>query len=245
MRVIGLIPARLDSSRYPKKMITDLCGKPLIQHTFENAQRCPLLDDLIIATDSPLIKDIIDSCGGKSYLTSNTHTSGTDRIAEVVQNISADIVVNIQGDEPFLSLDDLSSSIQTCIDLKTSIVTLAHPVSHKEASCPNNVKVVLDADGKALLFSRSLIPFHRHKEFSTTYLKHIGVYVYPKDLLLKFVSHKPSFLEKTEGLEQLRALENGIKIHVNLCEKDSLGVDTSEDFALAKKILKERNRLHD
>ncbi len=244
MQTIGVIPARLLSTRLAEKMLIELKGKPLIQHTFENAQKCTALDAIIVATDSNEIKSVVEQFGGQAVLTSRDHPSGTDRIAEAVLCIEGDVIVNIQGDEPFLPTQYLSELIAACQNPMYPMATLAHPMSEEDAQSPHNVKVTFDHQGRALYFSRSVIPYKYNTYQTLQYYKHIGVYAYRKDFLLDFVSWPPSLLEQVEQLEQLRALEQGISIHVTLCEEVCLGIDTQDDLLAAQKILSERNTGH-
>lgn len=231
MKIIGIIPARYDSTRFPGKPLADINGKPMIQHAWESACKSKLLDRVIIAADDKRIYDNVISFGGEAVMTSKKHKSGTDRIAEVIKNIKCDLVVNIQGDEPFISYKNIDKAVRQLItDKKLNVSTLAVKIQdNSEIKDPNNVKVVIDKNGNALYFSRSPIPYDRNNK-KVNYLKHIGLYVYRKSFLMKFVKMKQAMLEKAESLEQLRILENGEKIRVVITKIDSISVDTPADL---------------
>ncbi|MEO6871735.1 MAG: 3-deoxy-manno-octulosonate cytidylyltransferase, partial [Chthoniobacterales bacterium] len=212
---VGLIPARWDSTRFPGKPLHLIAGKPLLQHVWERCQRAKTLDSIVIATDDMRIAEAAFSWGAEVSLTKSSHTSGTDRIAEVAKKMrGVSHVVNIQGDEPLIDprlIDRLVRQMQR--DPAIGMITAAHPFENPaDAQSPHQVKVVLDRQKRALYFSRSPIPFPRGGE--ATYFRHQGIYGYRRELLLQFVRWRPSPLEKAEALEQLRALENGVKIHV-------------------------------
>jgi 3-deoxy-manno-octulosonate cytidylyltransferase (CMP-KDO synthetase) len=218
-------------------MLAPLGGKPLIVHTYLNVKHHPLLSEVIVATDSVEIQSVIEEFGGKAVLTSDQHISGTDRIAEVIQDISCDLVINIQGDEPFISESYISQLIEMSTDNDVLMATLAHPITEQEAQSPHNVKVILNCENNAIYFSRSMIPYPRSERVHTPILKHVGLYAYKKPFLLDFVSWPASSLELTEGLEQLRALERGVQIKVGICEEAYLGIDTEEDLNQAEEFL--------
>ena len=246
MKIIAVIPARYASTRFPGKALAEIAGKPMIQHVLERSARAKLVSHTIVATDDPRIADAVRRAGGEAIMTSNSHETGTDRLAEIAMNLDADIIVNVQGDEPLICPDMIDQAIQPFLEesdlqmgtLKTRIKSLHDFLS------PNVVKVVTDNLGNALYFSRSPLPFFRDKwkdlkdeSFCCGKLlcyKHIGLYVYRRDFLLKFASMTPTFLEKAEKLEQLRALENGIRIRVVETEFESIGVDTPDDLVKAK-----------
>ncbi len=229
--IIGIIPARLNSTRLPGKVLRPICGRPMLHHVFARASRCELLGDLVVATDS---KEVHDSCSQnqiKVRMTSSHHASGTDRIHEVMQTLPADIYVNIQGDEPMIRPDHLQALLDLFLkDPSTQVTTLKTPIGSVEAQNPNCVKVVTDKDGKALYFSRSPIPYHRDQTQSATYFKHLGVYAYTRSALDRFHRLPPSRLEQAEKLEQLRFLEQGIPIRVAETAYDTIGVDTEDDL---------------
>ena len=241
MEAVGIIPARYGATRFEGKLLADLCGKPVIQHTWENAKKSRLIEDLIIATDDKRIYNIAKGFGANVVYTSKAHKSGSDRLTEVAASIDAKIIVNIQADEPLLHpsmIDDVISPIFR--NRFVNITTLCHKIEdEKEILDPNVVKVVFDRNGFALYFSRSAIPYGlTHEEQNHDYYKHIGIYAYTKDLLFTFKSLPQSRLERIEKLEQLRVLENGYKIKVIETRFDTVGIDTAEDLQRAIEIIK-------
>lgn len=239
MKIIGVIPARYGSTRLEGKPLKEILGKPMIQYVYENVQNANLIDDAIVATDDQRIVDAVEFFGGKANLTSVDHTTGTDRIAEVAREIEAEIVVNVQGDEPLLDPRLIDEAIQPMIDdSELPACTLCRPIEEEaDLHSPHVVKVVFDLNGNALYFSRSLIPFPWKTDGFRAY-EHIGIYVYRKDFLMRYVSLHPTPLEKTESLEQLRILENGyrLKIVVSALPYSGLSVDTAEDLEEVRKI---------
>ncbi len=241
MKIIGVIPARYDSKRFPGKVLADVLGKPLIQRVYEQAKKAELLDDILVATDNQKIFKVVQNFGGKVIMTSSDCESGTDRLAEVARSLDGDIFLNIQGDEPLISPEVISQLARAMVeDSAIDIATVARKIgTQKELNNPNVVKVVIDNNGFALYFSRGQIPYVRDsselKNVSSVHYKHIGLYAYKRDFLLDFVQMEQGLLEKMEDLEQLRALENGYKIKVVITEHDSIGVDTREDL---KKVIK-------
>jgi 3-deoxy-manno-octulosonate cytidylyltransferase (CMP-KDO synthetase) len=244
MKVIGVIPARFESTRFPGKPLAKILNKPMIQWVYERAKKSKTLDSLIVATDSQLIYNQAKDFGAKVVLTSKEHQSGTSRVAEVVKPLDVEIVVNIQGDEPLISHQAIDEAVNTLItDPNIYMATLKQKITEEsELSNPNVVKVVTDKDGFALYFSRSLIPFVSPPYTSYIY-KHIGLYAYRKDFLLKLVHLPTTNLEQTEKLEQLRVLENGYKIKVIKTSYSSIGVDTKEDLEKVSKILMQQENL--
>lgn len=242
MRIIGVIPARFQSKRLPGKVLVDILGKPMIQHVWERVKKSKILDDLIIACDDKCILDVAKNFGAKAFLTSKNHPSGTDRIAEVVKNVKTDIVVNIQGDEPLIHhsvIDALASSLKK--DKSAVMSTVIKVITHEEdLDNPNVVKVVIDKNKNALYFSRASIAYNRDKRNfkELIYYKHLGLYAYQRDFLLRLQKMTPSLLEKTERLEQLRVLEAGYKIKTILTKRETIGVDTREDLKKVEKFLK-------
>jgi 3-deoxy-manno-octulosonate cytidylyltransferase (CMP-KDO synthetase) len=242
----GVIPARWQSTRFAGKPLHLIAGKPLLRHVFERSRKAKCLDRLVIATDDVRIARAASDWGAEVAFTSPTHPSGTDRVAEVADRLSdVAFIVNIQGDEPLIDpklIDRVVHELRA--DPKLEMITAAHLFSDpSEASSPHQVKVVLDRLGNALYFSRSPIPFHRTEARRGMYLRHQGIYGYTRDLLLRLVRWQPSALEKVEGLEQLRAIENGVKIHVLLTSHGSPGVDTLEDAkALERQFVAARRR---
>lgn len=238
MRTIGIIPARYASTRLPGKPLADIWGKPLIQYVYEQAKKAKSLDEVIIATDDERILKAVQKFGGKAMMTSPTHPSGTDRCAEVAEKIDCDFVINIQGDEPLIPPTVIDRVAQALWESPPEIPmsSAATIASEEERKNSNVVKVVLDKDNFALYFSRSPVPFIRNPIAPT--LRHIGIYSYRKDFLLKFISFPQTPLELTESLEQLRALEHGYKIKVVIVDYSPVGVDTPEDLERVREMLK-------
>ena len=238
-KAVGIIPARWSSTRFPGKPLHLLAGKPLLKHVWEKCRRAKTLDSVIIATDDMRIANAAFDWGAEVALTSRSHRSGTDRAAEVARHAKHfAFIINIQGDEPLIKpqlIDGLVEKLRS--DRNAKIVTAAHPFENPaEASSPHQVKVVLDASGCALYFSRAAIPFARDRS-KIKYLRHQGIYGFRRETLLRFVKWKPSPLERTESLEQLRALENGVTVHVLITAEGSPGIDTPEDAkALERKL---------
>ncbi len=256
MSAIVIIPSRYASTRFPGKPLCPLSGKPMIQHVYERANEARLVQDVFVATDNKLIYDAVEGFGGKAIMTSEAHRSGTDRIAEAVERLQdkgcgiqdKDIIVNVQGDEPLIHPKMVDDVIKLMDDERASIGTLAKRIEEeKEITDPNIVKVVFNDEGFALYFSRSPIPYHRNewKDLRQitihgsrfTVFKHIGIYAYRKDVLLKFSKMSPTRLEQTEKLEQLRALENGLKIKVKETEFETIGVDIPMDLERVERCL--------
>jgi 3-deoxy-manno-octulosonate cytidylyltransferase (CMP-KDO synthetase) len=247
-KVIGVIPARYSSTRFPGKPLVDILGKPMIQWVYENAMGSKLLDFLIVATDDERIYNVVKSFGGNVIMTPSDIQTGTDRVAYVLNEFDADIVANIQGDEPLLTSEMIDRAIEPFLNSeKVDISTLAVKINDVDLIFnPNVVKVVFDKDKIALYFSRSPIPFCRDAKNEKDWLrlgnfyKHIGLYVYSRESLLRFVSLRRSSLEEIEKLEQLRALENGFRIKVVISESDTIGVDTPEDVEKIVAFLKNK-----
>lgn len=232
MRVVGIIPARYASSRLPGKPLLPIAGKPMIQHVYERAKQAKSFDLLLVATDDARVKEAVEGFGGLARLTSLKHPSGTDRAAEVASDLSCDLVVNVQGDEPLIPPALIDEAVlpflqEATLPMGTVCRRIVKP---EEALDPNVVKVVFDLRGFALYFSRAPIPYDRSQESGVLYYKHIGLYVYRRETLLKLAKLKPTPLEEAERLEQLRALEHGVRIKVVETEYDSIGVDTPEDL---------------
>lgn len=241
MKVYGVIPGRLQSTRLPRKLLLAETGQPLIQYVWESARKAKSLADVLIATDSPEIAGVVRGFGGRAEMTGD-HPSGTDRIAEVARRslADADIIVNIQGDEPELNPSHIDHVVQLLIDDPTApMATLATPIDHAEqvlaTSC---VKVVCGANGQALYFSRSPIPHLRDRDIADVLASgerpwhlHLGIYAYRRNFLLNITQQPPSRLENQEKLEQLRALEAGVRIAVGVVDQPSVGIDTPDDYA--------------
>ncbi|HEX7516960.1 MAG TPA: 3-deoxy-manno-octulosonate cytidylyltransferase [Chthoniobacterales bacterium] len=239
-KALGIIPARWASTRFPAKPLHPIAGKPLLQHVWEASQRAKRLDHLIIATDDFRIAEAAFNWGAEVAMTSANHSSGTDRIAEVAAKAKQfGHIVNIQGDEPLVDpklIDRLVSALQR--DRKLEMITAAHPFADPhEAESPHQVKVVVNIKNEALYFSRGAIPFARDTSAPPQYFRHQGIYGYTRDLLLRFVRWKTSPLERAESLEQLRALENGVRIKVVMTGSGSPGVDTPEDARMIERLL--------
>lgn len=239
MKVIAIIPARLASTRLPRKMLRDILGKPLIGVVYEAVRSSPLVSDVIIATDSEEIMSVCRQHGWNVRMTSAQHRSGTERVHEISNTEPAEVYINVQGDEPMVRAEQIASLIQVMENPAAQVGTLMTPAAHEDIRNPNAVKVVTDLNGRALYFSRAAIPFDRDNS-NPQYFKHLGLYAYRKAALDKFVSLSESFLEKSERLEQLRFLENGIPIYVAETPYDSVGVDTEEDLRRVIEILKRR-----
>jgi len=240
MKVIAVIPARYNSTRFPGKMMEILGNRTIITTTYQNVVETGLFDEVFVATDSELIFDEISRNGGNAVMTGE-HETGSDRIAEAVQNIDCDIVINVQGDEPFLKKEPLKQLIDVFSkDDKKEVSLASLKIQLKESEeiqNPNNVKVVTDNKGFALYFSRSVIPFHRELAYNVNYYKHIGVYAFRKEALIKFSSLEMTPMEISEKLEQLRYLENGMKIKLVETDFVGIGIDTPEDLEKAKKLI--------
>ncbi len=236
-KTVTVIPARLGSTRLNEKPLIDLKGKTLIQRVWENALNLKNSDELVIATDSEKIKKTVENFGGVCYLTPPDLKSGSDRVAYTVSHYmdDMDIVVNLQGDEPFIDTGVVDKLIELAKQEKAGLYSAYYPVNRETAGDKSVVKVVLNSKNKALYFSRSMIPWN-----AQTYNKHIGVYVWKKDSLMKFSSSASSELEKIERLEQLRFLEKGGTIMMLPSAGDSLGIDTRDDVKRAKKIIGEK-----
>ena len=250
MRTAIIIPARLGSTRLPRKVLADIGGKPLLQHVYERASSAESCQQIIVATDSDEVFKAVAAFGGKAVMTSAAHASGTDRIAEAAAGIDCDIVVNVQGDEPLIAPSTIEAVIKLLKDnpdagMGTAAVRIT---SDEAARDPNVVKAAISEGGYALYFSRSPIPYHRDLwegpgqataggGGGAGLYKHIGIYSYRKEVLMRLSRLKPTTLEQTERLEQLRALENGIMIAVALVESDTPGVDTPEDLERVREIL--------
>ncbi len=242
--IVGIIPARFASSRLMGKPLADICGKPMIQHTWQSAKKAKLLDKVVIAVDDEKVYQVAKGFGAEVYMTPKEVASGSDRIAIVASKLQdATIIVNIQGDEPFIKGKMIDEAIEPLLfDKKVSLSTLAKRITTvEEMKSPSVVKVVYDYNNYAMYFSRSPIPFARDArtnldrvENSEMY-KHVGLYVYRKEVLMKFTTLKQTDLEQTEKLEQLRFLEHDFKMKIVVTEYDSLSVDTPKDLELARR----------
>jgi len=243
MRVVGVIPARYASTRLPGKPLVDIMGKTMIQHVYENAARSKTLEQLIVATDDERIMAAVAAFGGRAVLTSRDHNTGTDRVAEVVRGLDVEVVVNIQGDEPFVRPGMIDEVVQPLLDdPDLPMCTSMHEITDKEDfDNPNVVKTVVDLAGNALYFSRSLVPYPRKSEGHRAF-EHIGMYAYRKDFLIKYAGLPQTPLEKLESLEQLRVLEHGYRLRVVETRQDyiPLSVDTPEDLERARALARQR-----
>lgn len=239
MKAIAVIPARLASTRLPRKMLREIAGKPLIGAVYEAVRSSPLLADVIVATDSEEIMSACRKHGWKAQMTSAVHRSGTGRVHEVSGRETADVYINVQGDEPLVRAEHIATLLQVMENPAAQVGTLMTPAAKVDIPNPNAVKVVVDRNGRALYFSRATIPFDRDGT-RPPYFKHLGLYAYRKPALDQFVTLPESSLERSERLEQLRFLENGIPIYVGETPHDSVGVDTEEDLQRVVEILKRR-----
>src|SRR3954464_2756296 len=214
MKVVAIIPARIASTRLPRKILREIAGQTMLQRVYEAARGCSALADVIVATDSNEILSVCERSGWTARLTSATHRSGTDRVHEVAQSVPADVYVNVQGDEPLAHPDHITALLGPMQKQNVVVSTVMTPCPAHDLDNPNAVKVVTALDGKALYFSRSTIPFDRDRTGFTSYRKHLGIYAWRKPALERFASLQPGRLEQLERLEQLRLLENGIDIYV-------------------------------
>jgi 3-deoxy-manno-octulosonate cytidylyltransferase (CMP-KDO synthetase) len=239
-RILGVVPARLGSTRLPRKVLRELAGRPLVEWVWRAAAESRLMERVIVATDSEEVLSVCKERGIPAEMTSPDCASGSDRVFEIAKRNDADIYVNIQGDEPLLTPGHFRALLAPFDSELVEVTTLATPCSAEEIGNPNAVKVVAGLDGRALYFSRATIPFDRDKSSFTGYQKHLGIYAYRKAVLAKFAALKPSPLEQLEKLEQLRLLENGISIFVAQAPTDTIGVDTEEDLKRAEAELLKR-----
>ncbi len=240
VKAIAIIPARLASTRLPRKVLREIAGRPMLAHVYEAARACPKLQQVIVATDSEEIAEVCRHRGWSYRMTSPEHRSGTDRVHEVAQTVEADAYVNVQGDEPLTRREHLDVLLELMQRDDVAVGTLKTPCSAEDVNNPNAVKVVTALDGRALYFSRVAIPFDRDQSGAIRYYKHLGFYAYRKAALDAFCRRPESELERSERLEQLRFLANGIAIHVAETPYDTVGVDTEEDLRKAEQILRRR-----
>ena len=239
MKIIAMIPARYGSTRFPGKMLARLGGKTVIQSTYDAVIRTGLFDDVVVATDSELIYDEIEKNNGHVVMTATTHGSGTDRIAEACRNMAFDVVVNVQGDEPFTTKKPLEKLLEVFSDDHVQIASLIQKLKNiDQINDPNYVKVVLDNQGFALYFSRAQVPWQYDKEITAVYYEHIGIYAYRKDALLRFSEAPSGRLEFVEKIEALRILEMGEKIKMVETEYMGIEIDTPEDLERANAFIR-------
>jgi len=238
IRTLGVIPARLASTRLPRKVLREIAGRPLLAWVVEAARNCPQFERIIVAADSDEVVELCRQNNWPCELTSPDLPSGTDRVHAVAQLHDADIYVNIQGDEPFLRPDHIAALLRPFDNPRVDITTLRVPCTQENNTNPNAVKVVTATDGRALYFSRATIPYNRDPAGpAPQYWKHIGLYAFRKAALDIFPTLPPSILERTERLEQLRFLENGLQLHVEPTAHDTIGIDTEADLRLAEELL--------
>lgn len=237
MTVLAVVPARYASIRFPGKPLAPLAGLPMVVHVLRAAQAARRVDRVVVATDDERIADAVRAAGGEAILTSESATSGTDRVAEVARRMPAEIYVNVQGDEPLMPPENVDRAVAALLEHPgRELATLSHPLAAVAASDPNTVKVAVAADGRALYFSRSPIPYYRQGE--PAYRKHLGIYAYRSETLQAIAALPPSPLERAESLEQLRWLEAGHTIWVGSAAGDSIGVDTVADLEEAERAWK-------
>jgi len=236
MKAVAVIPARLASTRLPRKMLRLVAGKTLIGRVYEAVRSAPQFSDVIIATDSDEILSLCQREGWHAQMTSGSHRSGTERVHEISGSIAADVYINVQGDEPMVRREQLATLLELMTPPEVQVGTLKTPAAAIDISNPSAVKVVTEMTGRALYFSRATIP-HDRDQTHPRYFKHLGLYAYRKAALDRFVTLPESFLERSERLEQLRFLENGIAIHVGETPYDSIGVDTEEDLQRVEDLL--------
>lgn len=243
MKIIGVIPARYKSTRLEGKPLADIHGKPMIQYVYEAARKAQTLDSVIIATDDERVSEAVRRFGGAFMMTNPGHSCGTDRVAEVAAASDAAIIVNIQGDEPLMDPRMIDECVAALRDnAEAGMSTVIKKIGEAAYRDPAVVKVVRDTRGRALYFSRSLIPFPRHRTEDFEVFEHLGLYAYTRDCLVRFSQLAPTPLEKIEGLEQLRALENGIAIQTveTRCQGELVSIDTPEDLRRVREILAKR-----
>ena len=241
MKLIAMIPARYGATRFPAKLMQDLCGKPVIVHTYQRVADTNLFDQVYVVTDDDRIEKAIHEVGGQVIRSQKEHNSGSDRLAEASKDLEVDIIVNVQGDEPFTDKENLQKVIDIFANdpqKNIAVASLMERITYPDdIANPNNVKVVVNKFNEALYFSRSVIPFPRDTNTKVPYYKHIGIYAYRKDALQQFTQLPPSLLEETEKLEQLRYLENGFKIRLAVTDIPTIGIDTPEDLEKARQRL--------
>ena len=246
--VVAVIPARYGSTRFPGKPLAEIAGKPMILWVTERARRASLVTRVIVATDDERIRDCVRDSGWEAVMTPEGVPSGTDRIAQAIRNLHAEIIVNVQGDEPFIEPLDIDRVVLVLKEDKTAAMgTLVRKIKKPDdLVSPDTVKVVLDAAGRAMYFSRSPIPFHRDRQdisdwlSDTAYYRHVGIYSYRRDFLLRFAEWKPTVMEEIEKLEQLRALEKGYAIATAETDSEPISVDTPEDLERVRRLVDER-----
>src|SRR5581483_2337480 len=238
MKAIAIIPARIASTRLPRKILREIDGRTMLDRVYSAARGASMLADVIVATDSQEILDVCRAQGWNARMTSDQHRSGTDRVHEVAQAVDADVYVNVQGDEPLARPEHLIALLTLMQNESVKVGTLKTPCAREDVANPNAVKVVTDKNGRALYFSRSTIPYDRDSHGEIAYFKHLGFYAYRKTALDQFCRWPESSLERSERLEQLRFLENGTDIYVAETPYDTIGVDTEADLKRVEEILR-------
>jgi 3-deoxy-manno-octulosonate cytidylyltransferase (CMP-KDO synthetase) len=239
MKKIAMIPARYAATRFPAKLMQPLAGKTVICHTYDNTVATRLFDEVIVVTDSDIIFKEIITNGGYAVMSKKEHESGSDRIAEAVADLEVDIVVNVQGDEPFVQKEPLEKLLKVFDDESVQVASLMQVLTdEKLIADPNYVKVAVDKNNNALFFSRSPIPYHRDKDLVPVYYEHIGVYAFRKEALINFTNWEVTPLEAVEKVECLRYLENGVPMRMVITEYMGIEIDTAEDLSKAERILK-------
>jgi len=241
MKIVAVIPARLASTRLPRKVLREIAGRPMLAHVYQATRACAQLQDVTVATDSEEIAAVCRQNGWHCLLTSPAHRSGTERVHEVAQSVEADVYVNVQGDEPLVRREHLDALLELIKRSDVEVGTLKTPCSGEDVNNPNAVKVVASLDGRALYFSRATIPFDRDGGGHAAYYKHLGFYAYRRAALDAFCGWPESQLERSERLEQLRFLDHGIAIHVAETPFDTIGVDTEDDLRRVEAILRNRS----
>ena len=240
MKAIAIIPARLESTRLPRKVLREIAGKPMLAHVYEAVRRASGLAEVLVATDSEEVAALAHERGWSVRMTSSAHGSGTERVQEVAGSMAADVYVNVQGDEPLARPEHVAALLALFADPAVQVATLKTPCSPAEVADPNAVKVVTDLAGRALYFSRAAIPHDRDAAGAARYFKHLGFYAYRKAALDRFAALPQSAPERAERLEQLRFLENGIAIQVAETPYDTIGVDTEDDLRRVEELLRGR-----
>jgi 3-deoxy-manno-octulosonate cytidylyltransferase (CMP-KDO synthetase) len=240
MKAVAIIPARLESTRLPRKVLRPIAGQPMLAHVYEAVRKASGLAEVLVATDSEEVAALAHERGWSVRMTSSAHRSGTERVHEVAGSMAADVYLNVQGDEPLARPEHIAALLEPFADAAVQVATLKTPCAAAEVPNPNAVKVVTDSAGRALYFSRAAIPHDRDARGNVRYFKHLGFYAYRKGALDRFAALPESKLERSERLEQLRFLENGIPIHVAETPFDTIGVDTEEDLRRVEELLRSR-----
>jgi 3-deoxy-manno-octulosonate cytidylyltransferase (CMP-KDO synthetase) len=237
LKKIALIPARYASTRLPAKLVQELGGKSVIQRTYLSTVDTGVFDEVWVVTDHEQIEEQVKSVGGKVFFSTRAHESGSDRIAEALKTVNGDLIVNVQGDEPFQDPKSLQDLVKAFEDPAVQVASLMCAITEEDAQNPNFVKLVLDSSSNAIYFSRSPIPYNRERVSGMRYWKHVGVYGYRREILEAFTQWPKSFLEQTEMLEQLRLVERGVKIKMVETDHQAVAIDTAEDLERARKLI--------